>query len=98
MLIPRIDLIKLDVEGFEFEVLLGARQAIRRHSPIVYLEFLPELTLHRGVSLDAFRDYFEVFGYSLKWIDHSGDEGRLFSEGMTNYLAAIPDGREVEFL
>lgn len=34
----KIDLIKIDVEGFEFEVLKGAKQVLKRDYPIVFCE------------------------------------------------------------
>lgn len=37
--LPRVDFIKIDVEGHETEVLDGARQTLARHRPAVYLEF-----------------------------------------------------------
>ena len=37
---PRIDLIKIDVEGMEMEVLEGARQLIAKHRPIMLVEWL----------------------------------------------------------
>jgi FkbM family methyltransferase len=36
--LPRLDLIKADVEGMETEVVIGAAKAIRRFRPILYLE------------------------------------------------------------
>lgn len=36
--LERCDLIKADVEGMEVEVLLGARETIARHRPLLYLE------------------------------------------------------------
>lgn len=36
--LPRLDLLKADVEGMECEVLAGARETIRRRRPILYLE------------------------------------------------------------
>lgn len=36
--LPRIDLIKIDVEGMEREVVLGARTVIARHRPLLYVE------------------------------------------------------------
>jgi len=35
---PQIDIIKIDVEGFEVRVLEGAQATIARHRPIVYVE------------------------------------------------------------
>jgi len=37
--LPRLDLVKVDVEGFETEVLDGAAGAIARHRPAFILEF-----------------------------------------------------------
>lgn len=36
--LPRIRMIKIDVEGMEVEVIRGAEQTIRRHKPILYVE------------------------------------------------------------
>jgi len=40
---PKIDLIKIDVEGFEYEVLLGAKEVMSKHQPKIILEFSPSL-------------------------------------------------------
>ena len=37
----RIDLIKIDAEGMEFEIIKGGEQLIRRDSPILYVENSP---------------------------------------------------------
>jgi FkbM family methyltransferase len=37
----RIDMIKIDVEGFEEDVLLGARKTLEKYSPIIYIEAWP---------------------------------------------------------
>ena len=38
--LKRVDLIKIDVEGMEFDVLDGAENSIRNHSPILFVEAL----------------------------------------------------------
>lgn len=37
---PRVDLIKIDVEGMDLEVLQGAEGAIAKHRPVIYVEVL----------------------------------------------------------
>jgi len=36
--LPRLDLMKIDVESSEYEMLLGAEQTIRKHRPVIYVE------------------------------------------------------------
>jgi len=41
--VPSISLLKIDCEGFEFDVLQGALLLIERHSPLLFLEIHPTL-------------------------------------------------------
>lgn len=38
--LPRLDFLKADVEGFEINVLRGARQTIAQHRPLMHLEYI----------------------------------------------------------
>ena len=57
--LPKLDLLKIDVEGWEAEVLRGAAEAIKRHRPVLYVEAdrkdkvagLIELLLSMGYAL-----------------------------------------------
>lgn len=57
--IPRLRLIKIDVEGFENEVLAGARLTIERLKPIIHCECQSES------SFAALRQYADSTGYHL---------------------------------
>lgn len=46
--VDRLDLLKIDVEGFEPDVLAGARQTIKRLSPTIYMEFNAWCMLHNA--------------------------------------------------
>ena len=37
-----IDFIKIDVEGFEYDVLIGAQNILKNYSPVVWIEIFPE--------------------------------------------------------
>src|SRR5260221_8931521 len=40
---PRVDFIKVDTDGFDFEVLRGAEETLARDSPVLYFELFPTL-------------------------------------------------------
>jgi FkbM family methyltransferase len=56
--LKRIDLIKIDVEGMEFDVLDGAEQSIRTHRPILFVEALK-------IDADKLRLRVEQMGYQI---------------------------------
>jgi FkbM family methyltransferase len=44
----RIDFVKLDVDGYEIDVLRGGRELFIRHRPILLMEFMPYIFPERG--------------------------------------------------
>jgi FkbM family methyltransferase len=64
--IPRVDLIKIDVEGFELFVLKGAENLIRKFKPILFVE-LSEVNLRvHGLSAALLIQYIEGLNYEVK--------------------------------
>jgi FkbM family methyltransferase len=53
---PRLDLLKIDVEGMELEVIEGAAKCISEHRPIMFVEILK-------TDAEALRARLESFGY-----------------------------------
>lgn len=65
---PRLNLIKIDAEGFEIDVLFGARETIARHQPIMVIEVNDgALMVQRWTSQDLLA-MIEQLGYSWKII------------------------------
>jgi FkbM family methyltransferase len=52
--ISRIDVVKVDVEGYDGQVLQGALQTLRRHKPVLFIEYSPALLEACGQNPDEF--------------------------------------------
>jgi FkbM family methyltransferase len=61
--LTRLDTVKIDVEGFEWEVFTGATQSLARFRPIVYGEFNNQLMPRRGKTFHDVWGQFEPLGY-----------------------------------
>ena len=59
------DIIKIDVEGHELDVLLGARKLLLAKKPLLSLELHPGLLTRRGTSSLAIAEYLEDAGYII---------------------------------
>lgn len=86
----RVDAIKIDVEGYELEVLQGARGTIRTKQPLLYLEFLGDYTRARGLTIDDYDALLKPLGYSLGWISAEYPRTPLISQVSSSYLIGVP--------
>ena len=62
-----VDLIKIDVEGWEFEVLLGAKRTITQHRPVLQVEFTGG-DWHKGLhhyDIGAYHQLIEELDYEF---------------------------------
>ena len=59
----RVSLVKVDVEGFEFEVLAGAEAMVERDRPVLYTEMNPDWLASRGVPAGALDDWLRRHAY-----------------------------------
>jgi FkbM family methyltransferase len=70
---PRVDVIKIDVEGFEHRALAGGAGIIARHRPLIFTELLPEaLRMASGVSPEEYLAFLAGFGYAISVIREDG--------------------------
>jgi len=69
-LVPTI--IKIDVEGWELEVLKGAENILARYRPLLFLSLHPEALARLHTSSDVVQAWLEERGYCLQVIatDH----------------------------
>jgi len=65
MKLKRIDFIKIDVEGFELNVLFGANDIINKFRPYLFVEVVDEHLRKQGTSAHQLIDYLEKLDYEI---------------------------------
>ena len=61
--------IKIDVEGFELQVLQGLRKTLAKHKPFLITELVDDHLARAGTSADEVHEFLQEFGYSPYGID-----------------------------
>jgi FkbM family methyltransferase len=70
--ITKVDIIKIDVEGAEYEVILGMKETIERFHPIIFMEMNDPIQEKRGVSTAKLKEIIINYGYNCFNILESG--------------------------
>ena len=65
----QVDFIKVDVDGFEWDVLQGAEGILRRDRPCLFLEFHPHLVGRFGADIDTILDFLRQHYHSVVAFD-----------------------------
>lgn len=78
--LQRLDFLKADIEGYEFELLMGARNTIGSFRPLVYLEF--------GPSKDELVRYFDSLNYTCYYYISPMYNARNFRNNPTDIFNA----------
>ncbi|AUD03011.1 FkbM family methyltransferase [Spirosoma pollinicola] len=70
----RVDLIKIDVQGFEYFVLKGGRSILAKYMPIVISEFWPRGLYNSGASPADYLTMMKDLGYGVSRIDEENNK------------------------
>lgn len=70
--LERLDFIKIDVEGFEFKVLQGLSNTLKRHKPRIVFEYDREYWLRTGSSLADCYLYLRSLNYNFYQVTAAG--------------------------
>ena len=57
------DIVKIDVEGYEFYVLKGMRNILENYKPMIFIELHPKILESQGFSSYKVRDFLYSFNY-----------------------------------
>jgi FkbM family methyltransferase len=90
--LDRIDFIKIDVDGHEYEVLQGAKELMKKFRPVVIFEMSLYLLEENKIEYSVFDTYFKDLNYSLI---HSTNGKPITAE---NYMQIIPAKGTIDIL
>lgn len=63
--IAKIDVIKIDVEGMEYDVLLGGKAVLDKYHPLIYFETLPIFFQHKNYKIRTIYEFLASLGYRM---------------------------------
>lgn len=86
--LPRVDLIKIDVDGHESAVIKGSNNTLEKHAPTLVMEFAPYTLTEMGSSLPELLELLEPHGYNL----FDEKTGAHLPCSLDALLASIPKG------
>jgi FkbM family methyltransferase len=92
--ISKVDFIKLDVDGFEGEVLAGAINLLKRDRPPICMELAPYALVERGSSVQEVFGILEACGYRVRPL--SGGP-KAFTDPYA-LARKVPDGAGINIL
>jgi len=88
---PKIDVIKLDVEGAEVRVIQGAQKVLREHRPVVLFEALESALQAQGSNLASLMELLSSCGYQLFAFDSGTGRPVLASPAdRSDNMIAVP--------
>jgi FkbM family methyltransferase len=92
--IDRLDLIKIDVEGWELPVLRGSEYSIRRFQPRIIFEFDPAYVSRCGATAAEIVGLLQSLNYELYFLDDRHRLSKLAKlDRKACNLLALPIGR-----
>jgi FkbM family methyltransferase len=68
--LPRLDVVKMDIEGAEMAALLGMRRTIARFRPRIIMEVNRPMLRACGATVDDVWDFFTGFSYEIRAFEH----------------------------
>lgn len=91
--INRLDFIKIDTDGHEFEVFKGAKNALKKLKPIIVFEIGQYVMSEKNITFDFYSNYFNELNYKLidlmtgKQVNINNFKTYLPEKGTTDLLA-----------
>jgi FkbM family methyltransferase len=66
----RLDVLKIDAQGAEGLILMGAKETLKEYAPTIFMEFEPEMLRNIGTDPVDLLDDFSALGYHFRLLDY----------------------------
>ncbi len=90
--LAKLNLIKIDTDGHEYEVLLGAKETIKKYRPFIIFEAGIYAMKERNIDFSFFTDYFSSLGYKL------ANSIKADEINETNYKKYVPSDATIDII
>jgi FkbM family methyltransferase len=94
---PDVALLKSDTDGFEVDVLVGARRTLERCRPALFLEFDPSLLAWGGRDPNVLPQLLDELGYR-SFVTYAPSGETAVVQGVAALSRAVPEGSHVNIL
>jgi hypothetical protein len=85
--LPKIDLVKIDVEGFEYRVLKGAASVIQKYKPLLYIELSDGNLKQQNSSANQVLQFLDSLSYQATDVA-SGQVIKEMASGHTDVICS----------
>jgi len=92
--IERVTLVKIDVDGFEFDVVSGGIRFLTQQQPVIIIELAPYTLDERGASLEKLLDVLFDMGYTL----YNQSTCQPLPTSPSQLRAYVPDGGSINVI
>jgi FkbM family methyltransferase len=92
--VERVDLVKIDVDGFECSVLRGAQEVLRRWRPVLVMEWAPYIHRASGHRLEECLSVVRELGYTF----HDAESGQALPADLSRVDDRVGVGASINVL
>jgi FkbM family methyltransferase len=91
--LTRIDLIKMDVDGFEMKVLRGAKNSLKKFKPLILFELCPHVLNEHSTSAKDLLGLLHEIGYSF-----FSENNKRLNLSIDEIINQVPDGGSLNLI
>ncbi len=92
--LERVDFVKIDTDGYEWDVLRGSKEMLKKYKPQVIFEIGIYVMQEKGISFSDYEDFFTDLGYRLYTVKNQSVSRTNFEDHIPRYgtidLIALP--------